>query len=148
MTFDVEGRYVVFCHAKEHMVSSSSSILNALSLYPEIDMEDVFNSDDPPNSEWISYENLDQRYVKVEFPVPTPPNIPKVEVPMPNESSISNYCRFTQAVPSVPPMEGFVGDFDLGVEQVDSDQPDRARACFILYADNALWRQVMKTKDL
>ena len=45
-------------------------------------------------------------------------------------------------------MEGFDIDFDLGVEQFDSDPPDKARVRFFLYADNALWHHVMKTKDL
>ena len=45
-------------------------------------------------------------------------------------------------------IEGFDADFDLGVEQVDSDLPDRARVRFVLYADNALWHLVMKAKDL
>jgi len=45
-------------------------------------------------------------------------------------------------------MEGFDEDFDLGVEQVDSSPSDGLRVHLILYADNALWRQVMETKDL
>jgi len=45
-------------------------------------------------------------------------------------------------------MEGFDVDFDLGVEQVDSDLPDNAQVRFVLYANNALWHCVMKTKDL
>jgi len=57
----------------------------------------------------------------VEFALPMPPNTPEVKVPMPNESSISDYCIFAQAVLSMPPMEGFDADFDLGVEQVGSD---------------------------
>jgi len=38
--------------------------------------------------------------------------------------------------------------FDLGVEQVNREPPDRPRVCFVLYVDNALWHRVMKTKDL
>ena len=48
-------------------------------------MEDVLNCEDPPDSDWISYEDSDQRYVKVEFATLIPPNTPKVEVPVPNE---------------------------------------------------------------
>ena len=53
-----------------------------------------------------------------------------------------------QAVLSLPPMEGLDADFDLGVEQVDSSPFDGLRTRFVLYADNALWRKLMKTKDL
>jgi len=42
----------------------------------------------------------------VEFANLMPPNIPKVEVSIPNEFSMSDYCRFTQAVLFMPPMEG------------------------------------------
>jgi len=48
----------------------------------------------------------------------------------------------------MPHMEEFDADFDLGVEQIDSNPPDKARVLFDLYADNALWNRVMKTKDL
>jgi len=47
----------VFIHKKEDMVSPHSSILDALSLSPEIDMEDILNCEDPPDSDWISYED-------------------------------------------------------------------------------------------
>jgi len=104
----------VFCHTKT--ISPCSSLLDALSLSPEIDIEDVLNCDDPPNSDWISDKDPDQQYARVEFPASKPPNMPAVEVPMPNESSMSNNCRFTQVVFSMPPMEGFDVDFDLGVE--------------------------------
>ena len=77
-----------------------------------------------------------------------PPNTPKVEVPVLDESSISDYCRFAQVVLSMPPMEGFDADFDLGVEQVNSNPPDRPRVRFVLYADNLLWHHVMKMRDL
>ena len=84
----------------------------------------------------------------MEFATPMPPNMPMVEASVPNESSMSDYCRFAQAVLSMPPMEGFNVEFDLGVKQVDSDTPDRARVRLVLYANNALWHYVMKTKDL
>ena len=58
-TFEVEGCYVVFFHTKEDVVSPSSSLLDALPLSLEYDVEDVFNDEDPPDSEWISYEDLD-----------------------------------------------------------------------------------------
>jgi len=77
-----------------------------------------------------------------------PPNTLEVKVPMPNESSMSNYCRFAQPVLSMPPMKGFNVEFDLGDEQLDSNPPDKARVRFVLYVDNALWHCVMKTKDL
>ena len=55
-----------------------------------------------------------------------PPNMPDSEVPVPNESSMSNYCKFAKVVLSMPAMEGFDADFDLGLKQVDNDPPDRA----------------------
>ena len=105
ITFEVEGCYAVFCHTKEDVVSPSSSLLDALPLSPEIDMEDVLNFEDPPDSYWIFYEDLDQRYVKVEFAAPMLPNMPEVKVLVPKESSMSNYCRFAHVVPSMPAME-------------------------------------------
>jgi len=56
ITFEVERRYVVFCHTKEDVVSLSSCLLDALPLSPEIDMEDVLNCVDPFDSNWI-YED-------------------------------------------------------------------------------------------
>jgi len=41
VSFEVEGRFVVFSHKKEDMVSPHSYILNALLFSPEIDMEDI-----------------------------------------------------------------------------------------------------------
>jgi len=77
-----------------------------------------------------------------------PPNMPKVETYVSNESSMSNYCRFAQTVLSLPPIEGFDADFDLGLEQIDSSPCDWLQVCFVLYVDNALRHQVMKMKDL
>ena len=51
---------------------------------------------------------------------------------------MSDYCRFAQVVLSMAPIEEFDVDFDLGVEQVDSNPPDRPLVPFVLYADNAL----------
>jgi len=76
-----------------------------------------------------------------------PPNKPEVETPVPNESSMTNDCRFTQSVLSMPPMEGFDADFDLGVKHVDGNLSDGPQQRFVLYKDNALWHQVMKMKD-
>jgi len=47
----VEGRFAVFSHKKEDMVSPHSSILDALPLSLEIDMEDVWNCEDPHDSD-------------------------------------------------------------------------------------------------
>jgi len=94
ITFEVKGRYAVFCHTKEDVVSPSSSLLDALPLFPEIDMKDVLDCEDPPDFNWISNGDPDQRYVKVEFPAPMPPNMPEVKVLVPNESSIGDYYRF------------------------------------------------------
>jgi len=59
--------------------------LDALPLSPEYNIEDVLNNEDPPDSEWISYEDSDQGYVKVEFSTPMPPNKPEVEAHVSND---------------------------------------------------------------
>jgi len=71
---------------------------------------------DSLDSDWISYEDPNQGYVKVEFAAPMPPNKPKVEALVSNESSMSDHCRFAQTVLSMPPVEGFNADFDVVVE--------------------------------
>lgn len=92
----------MFSHRKEAAISPDSSILDALPFPPEIDIEDVLNDEDPPDSERISYEDPNQGNVKVEFSAPMPPNKPKVEAPVSNDSSMSEYCRFAQVVHSIP----------------------------------------------
>jgi len=81
------------------------------------------NCEDPSDSDWISYEEPEQRYVKVEFVAPMPPNTPKGEVPVLNKSSMSDYYRFVQAVLSMLPMEGFDAD----------NPPNRPRKCILFY---------------
>ena len=108
ISFEVEGHFAVFSHRKEDVVSPHSSILDALLLSPKIDMEDVLNYKDPPDSNLISYEDPDQGHVKVKFATPMPPKKPEVQVPIPNESSMSEYCRFAQIVLSMPPKEGLM----------------------------------------
>jgi len=85
VSFEVEGCFAVFSHKKEDMVSRHSSILDALLLSLEINTDDVWNCEDPPDSDWISYEDPDQRYVKLEFAAPMPPNKPEVKAPVFNE---------------------------------------------------------------
>ena len=136
----------MFCHMKEKLVSSNSSLLDDLPPSPKINMEDVLNCKDSSDFDWISHQDSSQRYVKVEFTAPMSPNMRQVEPYVSNESSISDYYRFAQAVLSFAHMEGLDADFDLGIEQVESSSSNGLRVCF-LYADNALWHQVMKTKD-
>jgi len=59
ITFEVEGCYAVFYRMKEDVVSPSSSLLDALPFSPDIDMDDALNSEDRPDSNWISYEDPD-----------------------------------------------------------------------------------------
>ena len=94
ISFEVKGRFAMFSHRKEDAVSPHSSIMNALPLSPEYDMEDVLNDEDLPDSEWISYEGPDKGYVKVAFSALMPPNKPEVEAPVSNDSLMSEYCRF------------------------------------------------------
>ena len=70
----------------------------------------------------------------MEFAAPMPPNKPEIEAHISNDSSISAYCRFAQVVHSMPPLEGFDVDFDLGVKQFDdspSDGPRERRQCVL-----------------
>jgi len=133
ISFEVEGRFAVFSHRKEDVVSPHSSILDALSRFPEYDMEDVLNDEDPLNSEWISYEDPDQGYVRVEFSAPMPPNKTKVEAPIFNDSSISEYCRFAQVIHSMPPLEV---SMSILIEQVDDSPFNGLRERLVLYADD------------
>ena len=77
-----------------------------------------------------------------------PPNEPLVGAHFSNDSLMSEYCRFAQVVHSMPPLEGFDVDFDVGVEQVDGSPSDGQRERFVLHVDGALWHQIMRTKDL
>ena len=122
--FEVEGRCAVFSHKKKDAVSPHSSLLDLLPLSPEYDIEYVLNNKDPPDSEWISYEDHDQGYVEVAFSAPIPPNKPEVKAPISNDSLMSEYYRFAQVVHSIAPLEGFVVDFDVGIEQVDGSPSD------------------------
>ena len=74
----------------------------------------------------------------MEFTTPMPSNKSKVEVPVSNESSMSNYCRFAQIVLSMPLVEGFDADFNVGVERDDDRPSDGPKERFILYTDSAL----------
>ena len=130
----------MFSHRKEDAVSPHSSILDVLPLSPQYDMEYVLHDEDPPDSKRISYEDPDQGYVKVEFYPLMPPNKPKVEAPVSNDSSLSEYCRFARVVHSMPPLKGFDADFDVGAEQVDVSSYDGPREQFVLYVDAELWK--------
>jgi len=59
ISFEVEGIFVVFSHRKGDAVSRHSSILDALPLSLEYDMEDVLNDEDPPDSEWTFDDDPD-----------------------------------------------------------------------------------------
>jgi len=50
--------------------------------------------------------------------------MPEVETYASSESSMSDYCRFTQLVCSLPPVEGVNLDFDLRIECDDSGSFD------------------------
>ena len=52
----------------------------------------------------------------MEFSAPMPPNQPEIEAPSSNDSSLSEYCRFTRVVHFMPHLEGFNADFDIRVE--------------------------------
>jgi len=95
-------------------------------------MMDVLHDEDPPGSEWISYEDLDQECVKGEFSTPMPPNKPEAEAPVSNDSSRSEYCRFARVGHSMPQLERFDVNFDVGVKQVDGSPSDGPRERFVL----------------
>ena len=114
----------------------------------EIEMEYYCDCPDPSDFDWISTRDPDQGYVKVKFAIPTPSSIPKVKTYSSNESCKSDYYRFTQLVLILPPMEGIDLYFDLGIEYKDSGLSDIARYLIVLYADSALWCNLMIKKDL
>jgi len=138
----------MFCHMEGQVVSPNSSLLDEFSPSLEINMEDILNCQDPPGFDWISTKDLDRGYAKVELAASMPPSIPKVDAHASNESTVRDYCRFAQVVLSLPPTEGFDADFDPGIEQGDSGQSDRPCTWFVLYADNALWHQLILTEVL
>ena len=122
----------------EKIISLNCFLSDVLPLSPEIKMDDDWSCPDPSNSYWISIEDPDQGYVKVEFTAPMPPSTPEVGVYASNESSMSDYCKFAQVVLSLPPMEGVNLDFDLGIEHDDSGPFDGACYQLFLYADGTL----------
>ena len=67
------------------------------------------------------------------------PNKPEVEAPISSDHSISEYCRVAQIVHSMPSLEGFDADFDVGAKQVDVSPTDGPREQFFWYANSALW---------
>ena len=79
ITFEVEGCYAMFCFMNERVVSPNSSQSDAFALFPEIDMEDGLDCQDPSDFDWMSTEDPNQGYMKVKFAASTPPSIPKVE---------------------------------------------------------------------
>ena len=117
----------MFCHMKEKVVSPNSSLLDEFPPSPEIEMEDVLDCDNPPNFDWISTKDPNQKYVILEFAASMPSNMPKVEAYASNESAMSDYCRFAQAILSLPLIEELYADFDFGVEQGESSQSDGLR---------------------
>ena len=133
ITFEVQGCYTMFCHMEEKVICPNSSLLDKFPPSPEIDMEGILNCEAPPDFHWSSIEDPNQRYVKVGFTTHMAPNMPKVEAHACNESAISDYYRFAEAILSFAPIEGFDVDFDLGVEQGNSSQSNglRKRVCLI-----------------
>ena len=61
---------------------------------------------------------------------------------------MSDYCRFAQTILFIPPVKGCDAAFGVGVERVDDSSSGGQQKRFVLYADSALWHQVMKMKDL
>ena len=131
IAFEVERCYTMFCSMDEKVIFPNSSVSDAFPLSPEIDMEDVLNCQDPSDFDRISTKDPDQG-VKVEFASPTSPSVPKVEADASNESPMSCYCRFTQVIFSLPPMEGVDLDFDMGIEHDHSGQYEESRNHFVL----------------
>jgi len=81
-------------------------------------MEDILNFEDPFDFDWISSEDPDQRYVKVEFATHMSPSIPKVEAHASNKSAMSNCCRFAQAVLSLPLWKDLMQILTRGLNKV------------------------------
>ena len=86
----------MLCHMEEKVLSLDSSLLDEFLPSPEIDMEDFLNCQDPPDFDWFSIGDPNQRYVKVEFAALVPPSIPMVEAHASNEYAMSDYCRLAE----------------------------------------------------
>jgi len=84
----------MFYHMDEKAISPNSFLFDEFSPSPNIDKKDILNCQYPPNFDWISAEDPDQGYVKVDFAAPMPPNISKVEACASNGSAMSDYYRF------------------------------------------------------
>jgi len=67
-----------------------------------------------------------------------PTNKPEVKDLISNEPLMSDYSKFAQTVLSMPSMEGFDVDFDVGVERIDDSPSDDPQERFVLYTDSAL----------
>jgi len=148
ITFEVGGYYATFCFVDEKIVSLNSFLSDVLSLSPELEMEDGWSCPIPSDFDWILTEDPNQEYVKVEFATSMLPSIPEVETYASNESFMSDYCRFTQLILSLPLMKGVNLDFDLGIEYDDNGPSDRGDYLFVLYADGMLWCNLIMKKDL
>jgi len=138
----------MFCFMDEKIVSPSPSLSYVLPLSAETEMENGWSCTDPFEFDWISTWDFDQGYVNMELAAPTPPSIPEVYAYASNESSMSDYCRFTEVTLSLPPMKGVNLDFDLGIEHDDSGPCDGALYRFIVYAHNSLLHHLMMKKDI
>ena len=84
----------VILEMQEKAFPPHSSLSDTFPLSPEIDIEDVLNRQDTPDFGWISTEDPNQRYVKVEFATPRLHSIPKVRAYASNEFTMSDYCKF------------------------------------------------------
>ena len=94
ITFEVEGCHAMLCFIDKRVVYPNSSQSNAFPPSPEFNMEDILNWQDTPDFDWISIEDPDQGYVKMELAAPRLPNIPKVETYASHKAPMSDYCWF------------------------------------------------------
>jgi len=76
---------------EDKIIFPNSFLSDVVPLSPDIEMEDEWGFPYRVDFDWISTEDPDQCYTKVEFAAPTPPSIPEVETCASNESSISDY---------------------------------------------------------
>ena len=76
----------------------NSFLFDVLPISPEIEMEEDWGCSDLSDYDWISIEDPNQGYFKVDFTAPTTPSIPEVETYASNESSMSGYYKLAKVV--------------------------------------------------
>ena len=102
---------------------------------------------DPPMFDCVSTKGLELDCANVGLDAHVALIITKDEPYVFNEESMNDCYRFSRVLMSLPLMDGVQYDFNLGAE-FDSGQSDRVHYKIILFADYAIWTNLMLKKYL